>query len=193
MIAAATSLHASKAVWYAMRGSGVVSLLLLTAVMLLGIATVERWRPEGQPRFVTPALHRSISLLAVAFLALHVLTAIVDPYAHVGLVAVVMPFAAAWKPFWVGLGAVSLDLVATLIVTSLVRDRIDPRTWRGLHWLAYLAWPLAVAHGLGTGSDAGTPWMAMLAGTCIAAVVGAAVWRLRRVGRDKHLEPQGAA
>lgn len=176
-----------------MRASGVVSLVLLTAVMLLGIATVERWRPNNRPRFVTPALHRSIALLAVAFVGLHVLTAVVDSYAHVRLAAVVVPFTSAWKPLWVGLGAVSLDLCAALIVTSLARAHLSPRVWRGVHWLTYLVWPLAVAHSLGSGSDAGTLWLGALAGVCMATVVGTAAWRLLRVGGGKHLEPQKGA
>jgi sulfoxide reductase heme-binding subunit YedZ len=193
MILAANTLESSRALWYAMRASGVVSLVLLTGVMLLGIATVERWRPQNRPRFVTPALHRSIALLAVTFVALHVLTAAADSYAHVGLIAVVVPFAAEWKPFWVGLGAVSLDLAAALVLTSLARGRLGPRLWRGVHWLAYLAWALAVAHALGTGSDIGTPWLAAVTGACLAAVLGAAAWRLLQPGGGKHLEPQEGA
>jgi sulfoxide reductase heme-binding subunit YedZ len=190
VIVAATGFTASKAVWDAMRASGVVSLVLLTVVMILGIATVQRWRPHGQPRFVTPALHRSLALLATVFLGLHVLTAVADPYARVGVAAVLVPFASAWRPFWVGLGTVAIDLGAALVVTSLVRDRLTPRAWRGVHWLAYLAWPLALGHSLGSGTDAKTAWMAMLAGVSIAAVLAAAGWRLLLVGRGKHLEPQ---
>jgi sulfoxide reductase heme-binding subunit YedZ len=187
---AANVLVSSKAIWYAMRASGVVSLVLLTGVTLLGVATVGRWRPGGQPRFVTPALHRSIALLSVAFVALHVLTTIADPYAGVAVVAVVVPFAAALKPFWAGLGAASLDLVAALIVTSLARRHLAPRAWRGLHWLAYLAWPLAVAHSLGMGTDTGSLWLAVVAGSCVASVVGAVALRLTWVGGGKHLEPR---
>jgi methionine sulfoxide reductase heme-binding subunit len=191
MAVAANVLVTSRAIWYAMRASGVVSLVLLTGVTLLGVATVGRWRPGNQPGFVTPALHRSIALLSVAFVALHVITAVADPYAGTGVSAVVIPFVAALKPFWAGLGAVSLDLVAALIVTSLARRHLGPRTWRGIHWLAYLAWPLAVAHALGMGSDVGSVWLAALAGTCVAAVVAAAGFRLLQPG-GKRLEPQEA-
>ena len=187
---AATSLESADAVWYAMRASGVVSLVLLTTVMLAGVATVEHWRPHDRPRFVTPGLHRSIALLTVAFVALHVLAAVVDPDAQVRLAAAVVPFTAAWKPVWVGLGAVSLDLGAALIVTSLARGHLAPAVWRGVHWVAYLAWPLAVAHSLGAGSDADTLWLPALAGLCVAAVAAALAWRVSRRGGGKHLEPQ---
>lgn len=166
--------------WYLMRGSGVVSLLLLTAVLALGIATVGRARLGTLPRFVTLALHRSLSLLAVVFVAIHVVTAIVDPYASIRLVDVVLPFAVARYPIGAGLGALSLDVVAALVVTSLLRTRIRPRLWRAVHWLAYAAWPLAFLHGIVIGTDRAAPWMLgvdLLCAGVVAAAVGVRVLR----------------
>jgi methionine sulfoxide reductase heme-binding subunit len=179
----------SLAVWYLMRASGVVTTILLTAVFSLGIATTKRWQPARLPRFVTTALHRNVSLLAVVFLALHVGTAVVDPYAHVGPAATVVPFTAGRSPLWVGLGAMSLDLMAALVATSLLRRHIGVRAWRAVHWAAYLAWPLALAHGLGMGSDARALWLETISGGCVAVVTGAVLWRLQgaRAG-SKHLD-----
>jgi methionine sulfoxide reductase heme-binding subunit len=177
------------AAWYLMRASGVVALVLLTAVFVLGIATFRRWRPGKLPRFVTASLHRSISLLSVVFLAVHVVTAIVDPYAVVGVAAVFVPFVAAHSPFWVGVGAISLDLLAAVIVSSLIRARIGVRAWKAIHWVAYLSWPLALAHSFGMGSDAGSPWLLAIGVFCVAAVGGAVVWRLGAPA-SKHLEPR---
>jgi sulfoxide reductase heme-binding subunit YedZ len=178
----------STAVWYLMRSTGLVSLLLLTAVMALGIATAGRWSPRGTPRFVTAALHRSISLLAVVFVGVHVVTAVVDPYAAVGVVAVIIPFVGAGNPFWVGLGAVSLDLIAALIVTSLLRRRLGYHAWRAIHWVAYMSWPLALVHGLGMGTDAASLWSVALA--CIASVSSVLAWRLSKRHHGKRFEPQ---
>lgn len=190
MIAATNSFLASKADWYLMRGTGIVSLLLLTFVVVLGVATVKRWRPGRLPRFVTPSLHRSISLLAVVFLAVHVATAVADPYALVSLASVFVPFVAAKSGFWVGLGALSLDLIAVLIVSSLLRRHLGPRLWRALHWAAYLSWPVALAHSLGMGTDASTIWLRSLAGACVALVGIALAFRLRLKPAGKHLDPQ---
>jgi sulfoxide reductase heme-binding subunit YedZ len=177
-------------VWYLMRATGVVSLLLLTAVFVLGIATTSRLRTRTLPAFAAVSLHRSIALLSVVFLGVHVLTAVVHPYAVVGPAAVVVPFVAGRSAFWVGLGALSLDLTAALIVTSLLRGRIGLRTWRAVHWVAYLSWPLALGHSLGIGSDSGMLWLRALAAGCIGAVGGAVVLRLARGGRGtKHLRP----
>ena len=182
----------STAVWYLMRSTGVVSQVLLTAVMALGIATTNRWSPRSTPRFVTAALHRSISLVSVIFVGVHVVTSVVDPYAAVGLVAVIVPFVGAGNPLWVGLGAVSLDLVAAMIVSSLLRRQLGYRAWRAIHWVAYLSWPAALAHGLGMGTDAASLWFLAVAIACIATVSAALAWRLSTRHQGKRLEPQVA-
>jgi sulfoxide reductase heme-binding subunit YedZ len=182
----------SGADWYLMRASGVVTLVLLTAVFALGIATTTRWRTRSLPSFAAVSLHRSLSLLSVVFLGAHVVTALADPYAAVGAAAVVVPFVAGRSAFWVGLGAVSLDLTLALILTSLLRNRLSLRIWRGVHWAAYLSWPLALGHSLGMGSDTRTLWLRVVAAACVVSVAAAVAWRLRRTtGREKHLEPRG--
>ena len=181
-------------VWYLMRATGIVSLLLLSVVVALGIATTQRAKLAGH-RAVTHGIHRSASLLAVAFLAIHVLTAVVDPDAAVGLFALVVPFADSARALWVGLGALSLEFVAALVVTSLLRRHFSNRTWRGIHWLAYAAWPLAFLHGIGMGTDAGTTWMLLVNLACLAAVGAALGWRLGLPAAqpDRSREPRPVA
>lgn len=168
----------STALWYASRATGVVSLVLLTAVVVLGILVNRRGRLPGLPRFATTSLHRNVSLLAVVFLAVHVITAIADPYVTIRIVAAIVPFTSAYKAFWLGLGAVSLDIIFALIVTSLARARIGRRTWRAVHWLAYLSWPVALLHGLGSSPDLRTGGLLALTVLCATAVVGATGWRI---------------
>jgi sulfoxide reductase heme-binding subunit YedZ len=168
----------STALWYASRATGVVSLVLLTAVVVLGILVNRRGRLPGLPRFATTSLHRNVSLLAVLFLAVHVITAIADPYVTIRIVAAIVPFTSAYKAFWLGLGAVSLDIIFALIVTSLARARIGRRTWRAVHWLAYLSWPVALLHGLGSSPDLLTGGLLALTVLCATAVVGAIGWRI---------------
>ena len=180
------------AVWYLMRASGAVALLLLTMVSALGIATVSRWRPGRVPRFVTLAQHRNVSLLAVAFLSVHVITAIVDPDAAVRLAAVVLPMPSSTYGLWLGLAALAFDLIVALVVTSLLRHRIAPRLWRGLHWAAYLAWPFALLHGAGMGTDSGSPWMLAIDAACVALFATAVVLRVLNAppAATKHLAPR---
>jgi methionine sulfoxide reductase heme-binding subunit len=179
-----TGITHTTALWYASRATGVVTMLLLTAVVLLGILVNRQGRLPGLPGFAVTGLHRNVSLLAVVFLAIHVLTAIADPYVTIGLAAAVLPFASAYKPLWLGLGAISLDLIAALILTSLARARMSRRAWRGIHWLAYAAWPLAVAHSLGSSSDARSGLVLGVLAGCVLATLAALAWRLSRAARE---------
>jgi methionine sulfoxide reductase heme-binding subunit len=158
--------------------TGVIAMVLLTAVVVLGIMVNRHGRLPGLPRFAGLSLHRFVALLALSFVALHILTAELIGYAGIGVAAAFIPFASAGDPLWIGLGAVSSDLMLALIVTSLLRSHIGRRTWRALHWLAYACWPAAVAHsiGIGTGMRAGR--LLDLGIACILAVLAGATWRL---------------
>jgi DMSO/TMAO reductase YedYZ heme-binding membrane subunit len=168
----------SHALWYATRGTGIVALVLLTAVVVLGVAGSQRLRAPRWPRFLVVGLHRNLTLLTLAFLGLHILTTVVDSFAPVRLVDAVVPFVSTYRPVWVGLGAIAFDLLLALTATSLLRARIGHRQWRLLHWLAYAAWPVALAHALGTGSDARVAWLQALAAVSVLAVVAAVTVRL---------------
>lgn len=170
----------TEALWYLGRASGVVSLVLLTLVIALGIATRSGRAVAGLPRFAVTAVHRSAALLSVVFLAIHVGTLLFDPYAQLTWLALVVPFTAAAHPVPYGLGALALDLIGALIVTSVLRHRLPPRTWRGIHLLAYAAWPIAIAHGVTSGTDGGSAWLLALTGVCVAGVGGALAWRRSR-------------
>jgi len=168
---------ASTALWYASRATGVVALVLLTVVVVLGIMVNRQRRLPGLPRFATTGLHRSMSLLAVAFVAVHVVTATADPYVTIGIAATLIPFVSAYKPLWLGLGALSLDIMAALVITSLARARIGRRAWRAVHWIGYACWPVALAHSFGSSNDLHSGGLLVLAIGCTAAVVAAACWR----------------
>jgi predicted ferric reductase len=164
--------------WYVMRATGVVTLTLFTVTVVLGLLNRSRVTTEHWPRFVIDRLHRNASLLAVVFLGVHILTAETDSFVPINLVDAVVPFHGAYRTLWIGFGAVALDLLVALIITSLVRVRLGVRTWRGIHWLAYLAWPVAVAHGLGIGTDRGQAWMLAVEAACIGSVLAALALRL---------------
>jgi predicted ferric reductase len=172
----------STALWYASRATGVVALVLFTLVVLLGILVNRQGRLPGLPRFAVTGLHRSISLLAAVFLAIHVVTAIADPYVTIRLIASVVPFSSGYEPFQVGLGAVALDLIAAVIITSLLRARIGRRLWRGVHWAAYASYPVAVLHGFTAAKDLRSGGLLYLTVGCIVAVAAAVCYRLAVAG-----------
>jgi len=170
--------------WFASRATGAVSLVLFTAVMVLGIITSGRLGLPGLPRAGVLRLHRNLSLVSVAFLAVHIVTAIADGYVDLSYWDVLIPFGAGFDPFWIGLAGVAVDLLIAIGITSALRLRLSAKVWRVIHLSAYAMWPLALLHGFGvSGGDGRELWMVVIDIICIAAVLIAVGYRLRP---DRH-------
>ena len=118
------------AYWYLTRSTGAVALVLLTVAVALGVADVQRWSTQRWPRFLVDSLHRNVSLLAMVFLVLHILTSVLDSFAPISLGDALIPFAGAYRPFWLGLGTMSFDLLLAVTVTSLLRQRVGYASWQ---------------------------------------------------------------
>lgn len=165
--------------WYTTRAAGAVSLVLLSIVTALGLLTAARAGGVRWPRFMTAALHRDLALTALAFLLLHIVTAAVDPFTHLGLAAVAVPFGSYYRTFWLGLGTIAFELMLAVMATSLLRRVVSLRAWRLVHWTSYAMWPIAVVHGLGTGTDSFSLVMLTTTVACVALVGWSALWRIR--------------
>jgi sulfoxide reductase heme-binding subunit YedZ len=168
----------SQVTWFIARGSGAVALVLLTVSFVLGIPTLLSWGSPGVPRMVVQLLHRNISLLVIVFLVIHVASSVLDTFVTIRWIEAVVPFVGSYRPIWMGLGAIAVDLLLALIITSLLRGLIGYRTWKLIHWTAYACWPIALVHGFGTGTDTRFGWMLALDAVCAAAVLLAIGWRL---------------
>lgn len=180
------------ALWYLTRSTGAVALILLTIAFVLGVADVNRYSTPRWPRFVIDGAHRNASLLALAFLVIHIVTSVLDGFAPITLLDAVIPFTSGYRPLWLGLGAVAFDLMLAVIVTSLMRQRIGFQTWRVVHWLVYASWPIALMHTLGSGSDIKSTWMLAISVICLVAVLGAVAVRIAG-GWPEQLRVRGAA
>jgi methionine sulfoxide reductase heme-binding subunit len=178
----------SPGLWLVSRGSGLVLLVLLTAVMVMGIATRTGASSRRWPRFAVAELHRTLALFTVALLGLHVLTAILDPYVRIGWAAAAAPFLSPYRTLAIGLGTLAVDCGGAVLLTSALRRRLGYRTWRAVHWLAYLAWPAAFMHSISAGNDLHVAWVAAIEGASAAAVAAAVLVRLRgaRGRRREH-------
>jgi predicted ferric reductase len=183
--AGAIVINSATPLWYTTRATGLVAMVLLTVSMAFGLLSSVGCQRPGMPRFVTLGLHRNSSLLALAFTAIHVVTTITDGYVHITAVDAFIPFVSSYRPLWLGLGTIASDLLLALIITSLLRSRMSHRTWAAVHWTAYACWPVALLHGLGTGSDAAVRWVLVLTLLCVAVVAALAGWRLT-VGWPAH-------
>lgn len=168
----------SQGLWFVSRASGLAILVLFSAVVVLGVAIRPGTAPRRWPPLVPAELHRILALFSVAFLALHVVTAILDPFVTIGWAATVLPFASPYRPLEIGLGTLAVDLGGAVLVTSLARGRLGYRAWRAVHWLAYLAWPMAFVHSLTAGTDLRIWWVALIEWGSAAAVATAVLARL---------------
>jgi methionine sulfoxide reductase heme-binding subunit len=178
----------SETLWALGRGNGIVALAFLTMSVVLGVASRSGRPMFALPRFGVASVHRFVALTAVLLVALHIGLLFLDPFAKLRLVDFVVPFLGAYRPLWQGLGTVAVDLLVIITITSLLRDRLGPRIFRTVHWSTYLLWPIALAHGLGNGSDTGRIWFQAFAGCCAVIVAVVVVWRLR----DTFAEFSGA-
>lgn len=175
------------ALWYLTRGSGLILLAVLTASVAMGILHKSGRTPSGWPRFVIGDLHRNLALLGAALLVIHIVTAELDPFAPVGWLAVVVPFLSSYRPIWLGLGTLSVDFLIAVVATSLLRSHLSLRLWRLVHWLTYLAWPIALLHSLGTGTDTRLGWVFLFDLLCVAVVLGALWYRVWHLSTVPHL------
>jgi hypothetical protein len=158
--------------------SGVFALVALTTAVAAGLIATDRLIVSPAGRVTFQAVHRALSLAAVGFLASHVL---LETLAHRSdAIDTVVPFLAGGRTLFLGLGTVASDLVLLIALTGVARGRFASRwtaIWRGMHVAAYLAWPMAILHGLLAGRPA-KPYVDWSYGACVAAVAVALVVRL---------------
>lgn len=166
------------ALWYLGRGTGIGALVMLTLSLCLGIITRSGRRVPGLSRFALADLHRTAAVTGTGLIAVHVFSLLFDPYAQLRLLDLVLPFQGQYRPMFLGLGTLAIDVIALVVGTSLLRHRVGPRVFRAFHWLSYLLWPLAFIHGLGIGTDALSTWYTGIAAGCAALVAGVVAWRL---------------
>ncbi len=164
--------------WYIDRGSGLAALMLLSTSVVLGVVSVVRVHSPRWPRFALAQLHRNLSLLALAFGVVHVLTSVIDSFVPITVVDAFVPFASSYKPFWMAMGTISADLMLAVLITTALRRQLGARAWRSVHLLSYACWVVGAVHAIGIGSDARSAvWAVMIVAACIGAVGGALVQR----------------
>jgi predicted ferric reductase len=168
----------TEALWALGRGTGIVALVMFTITLVLGVLTRSGRPVAGLGRFGVADVHRTAALTGTGLVAVHVGSLLFDPYAQLRLVDLFLPFLGSYRPLYLGLGTLALDLLAVVTVVSLLRHRVGPRVFKAVHWATYLLWPVALVHALGTGTDAASAWMTGLAAVCFAAVAAAVGWRL---------------
>jgi len=152
--------------WYVARAGGMLSFVLLTAAVVLGLllsnkASLRRW-----PRFALEDVHRFVGLLAGTFIFIHVGALLVDSYLPFSLTNILIPGTAPYRPISVAFGVIAAELLVALAVTNHYRKALSYRFWRRAHYLNFAVWLLALVHGIAAGTDRGTTWaLALYIGT----------------------------
>lgn len=177
----------STMLWYLIRGSGVVTVGLLTLSTAMGVMSTARAGNSRWPRFATQLLHRNISLLSVTLLLFHIVTAVIADAIDVRWYEAFVPRPGAYKTYWLWLGTFAADIMLAIVVTSLLRHRLSHRTWRSIHVAAYVSWGCAILHGIGIGTDATTSWGIGVTVASAGVIAAAGVIRLATFAHERRL------
>lgn len=163
--------------WYLSRATGVVSMLLLTVVVVLGLFTSSGRGRNAATNATVMVMHRLLALGMSVFLVAHIVTAVVDSYVDMNWWSTVLPFTSGYETLWVGFGTIAFDLLLAIIVTSVLRHRLPERLWRTVHYFTYAMAPIALTHGLNMGTD-NAPVLTYLTAGCGLVLAGAAALRV---------------
>jgi hypothetical protein len=167
---------------------GVVALVGYTATVAAGLLCTDRLIVSIKGRIVFQAIHRTLAVIATASLITHITLQIMTKNAtaiqavvpiggrrscvvvHSGLTGA--SGVAPCHDFMINLGVVASDLMIIILATGVFRMKFvkRPRLWRLVHMSIYLAWPLALVHGLYAGRT-GKPYVFVSYEACVVLVI----------------------
>ena len=145
--------------WYLTRATAFAAYVTLTAAVALGMLRVVARRAGERLSWVVDELHQFISTLALLLVLAHLLSIFLDPFIPFTAANLLLPLDEPYRPLAVRLGVFAFYALVLVLASSWLRRRLRYRTWRALHYLGFVAFALATAHGVLAGSDAGEPWM----------------------------------
>lgn len=158
-LAAVASGQASPALWYVTRAAAVSAYALLVVAVALGLIRSLAHELSVRVGWALDELHQFVSLLAAAFVVLHLATLALDPYISFGVANLLLPLGQPYRPLATDLGVLGCYALVVVLASSWLRRRLSYRLWRGLHYASFAAFALVTLHGLLAGADAGQPWM----------------------------------
>lgn len=175
--------------WYVARSAGIVSWGLLALSVIWGLALSTRALGRKPRANWLLDLHRFLGGLAVIFVAVHLVGLAFDHWVDIGLRQMLVPFTSNWNPLAVSWGVVGLYLLLAIELTSLVRNRIPKRFWKGIHLTSYGLYVIATVHMFTAGTDAGSKYLQWAAVGATAVIIFFTAYRV--MGPDKAGSAQG--
>ena len=194
IVPATSAYQAQMRIWLAARASGVTAYLLLTVQVLLGLVLSH---PENQTTWkLSKRLfpwHENLLVFILAFLAAHIVSIVLDPFAGVGVGGALVPGLSSYRSVPVALGTLGLYALLATGLTARYTKLLPPGAWLTLHRLAAAVFVLAWLHGTLTGSDsAALQPMYLATGALVLTAASYRYWIVRRA-RVAHARPDPTA
>ncbi len=157
--------------WIGSRTTAFIAYLTIAGSVVYGLLLSTKLLDAIAHRPVSFALHQELAAIGLGLSGVHGALLGLDQTIHFSLLDLLVPFASPYRPIAVGLGQLALYATVIVTVSFYARRRIGQRTWRALHYLTFLAFVGATAHGILAGTDTATPWaFAIYAGSAMAVV-----------------------
>jgi sulfoxide reductase heme-binding subunit YedZ len=145
--------------WYMTRASAIVAFALVGLTTGLGLVVTSRLGDGILGRPWVFEVHKFTSLLALAFIGLHLAVLIPDPWTDFEPMDLLLPGPSPYRPLAVAIGVLAMYGAVVAAGSFYIKEHLGRRTWRALHYASFGAFLLALLHGLYAGTDSGEPWM----------------------------------
>jgi sulfoxide reductase heme-binding subunit YedZ len=145
--------NSARTTWFITRSSAWVGYILLWLSTLWGLVLPTKIFDRFLSQSFTFDFHQYISLLAIGFIFLHVIVLLFDSYLPFSLIQILLPFLSTYRPFWVGIGVLSMYITLLVTITFYLRKKIGQQKFRSIHTLSLLAFFGAALHGFFSGTD----------------------------------------
>ena len=155
IVPASSERQAQLRLWLAARATGIAAFALLTFQIALGLVLSH---PTNKSTWKLSkrifAWHEHLWVFVMAFLAVHIVSLVLDPYAGVGLGGALIPGLSSYRSSPVALGTMALYAFLLTAITARYTRLLPAGMWLSIHRLALLVWGLSWLHGMLAGTDA---------------------------------------
>jgi predicted ferric reductase len=182
VVPASSERQAQLRIWLVARATGIASFLLLTFQISVGLVLSHPTNKStwNLSRRIFP-WHENLWVFVLVFLAIHIVSLILDPYAGVGIDGAFIPGLSSYRSTPVALGTMALYAFLVTTITARYTRLLPAGLWLSIHRLALVVWILSWLHGIlsGTDSDALRP-MYVVAGLAVVAAGAYRYWASRQ-------------
>jgi methionine sulfoxide reductase heme-binding subunit len=182
ILPASTDRQAELRLWLAARATGVVTLLLLTFQVAIGLVLSHphnktTWKLSKR---IFP-WHDHLWVFVMAFLVAHIVSLVADPKAGVSAAGAFIPGLSQYRSTPVALGTMALYAFLVTAMTARYTKLLPPGAWLSLHRLALLIFVLSWLHGMLAGTDSMPLQLVyLLTGAVVIAAGAYRYWASRR-------------